>query len=71
MPESTPLQFDVTDLHSASGAAAIERAVHEVDAKAQVAVDLETKRVVIGSDGCAQDFADAIQKAGFVVRAAA
>jgi copper chaperone len=70
MAHSAPLQFDVPDMDCKGCVTSITDAVHRVDAKASVAADLETKRVVIGSDGEAQDFMAAIEAAGFTVKAA-
>ena len=70
MAKSTPMQFDVPDMDCQSCVRSITEAVHLVDAGAQVAADLTTKRVVIGGTGAAQDYAAAIEAAGFSVKAA-
>ena len=70
MAESTPLQFEVPDMVQRSCVDSIKKAVCGVDPAAHVVADLNTKRVVIGSDGRADDFAEAIAHAGFTVKAA-
>jgi copper chaperone CopZ len=71
MAKSTPLQFKIPDMDCQSCVASIEKAIHKVDADAHVAADLQTKRVIIGSDTAeAHQIAEAIEKAGFEVEAA-
>ncbi len=71
MAKSTPLQFKVPDMDCQSCISSIEQAVHRVDADASVAADLETKRVVIGSEkGEIHEMMAAIEAAGFAVEAA-
>jgi copper chaperone len=70
MAQSTPLQFDVPDMDCQSCVRSITEAVHRLDAGAQISADLATKRVVIGGTGEAQDYAAAIEAAGFSVKAA-
>jgi copper chaperone len=70
MAQSTPMKFDVPDMDCQSCVRAITEAVHRVDAGAQLSADLATKRVVIGGTGAAQDYAAAIEEAGFSVKAA-
>jgi copper chaperone CopZ len=71
MAKSTPLQFKVPDMDCQSCVKSIEDAVHKIDAAAHVAVDLETKRVVIGSETAeAHTIMQAIEGAGFDVQAA-
>jgi copper chaperone CopZ len=71
MAKSTPLQFKVPDMDCQSCIASIETAVHKVDADAHIAADLETKRVIIGSDKAeAHQIMEAIEKAGFEIEAA-
>lgn len=71
MAQSTPLQFEVPDMDCKSCVAAIERAVHKIDADAAVTADLATKQVIIGSHAEAHEMIAAIEKAGFAVKAAA
>jgi copper chaperone len=70
MAKSTPLQFDVPSMECESCIEAVTKAVHRVDPEASVAADLATKRVVIGGKGEPQDFIQAIQRAGFAIKAA-
>jgi copper chaperone CopZ len=71
MAKSTPLQFKVPDMDCESCVRSIEDAVHRIDSEAHVAADLETKRVVIGSETAeAHDIVAAIEGAGFSVDAA-
>jgi copper chaperone CopZ len=71
MAESTPLQFKVPDMDCQSCITSIETAVHKIDANAHVAADLATKRVVIGTaTAAAHDIMQAIEKAGFEIKAA-
>ena len=71
MSKSTPVQFDVPDADCQACVDSITAAVHRVDPRAEVSVDLETKRVVIGGEGDSHDFMQAVQDAGFEVKAAA
>ena len=71
MPNSTPLQFDVPEVHCQACVDAVTAAVRQVDPGAAVSVDLDTKRVVIGSASEAQDLVRAIEEAGYEVKAAA
>ena len=71
MPNSTPLQFDVPEVHCQACVDAVTAAVHRVDPGAVVSVDLDSKRVVIGSGSEAQDFIQAIEDVGYEVKAAA
>jgi copper chaperone CopZ len=71
MAKSTPLQFKVPDMDCQSCVKSIEDAVRKVDAAAHVAADLETKRVIIGSETAeAHALMAAIETAGFSVEAA-
>jgi copper chaperone CopZ len=70
MAQSTPLQFDVPGIHCDGCVKSITKAIKRVDPEAHVAVDLETKRVIIGSDAQAHEIAEAIQAAGYEVKAA-
>jgi copper chaperone CopZ len=71
MAKSTPLQFKVPDMDCQSCISSIEQAVHRIDADASVAADLETKRVVIGSEKAEiHEMMAAIEAAGFEVEAA-
>jgi copper chaperone len=70
MAYSTPLQFDVPDMNDESSVQAIQKAVRRVDPSAHVVADLESKRVIIGSEASAQEFAEAIAAAGFTIKAA-
>jgi copper chaperone len=65
-----PMQFDVPDMECQSCVKSITKAVHLVDAGAQVSADLTTKRVVIGGTGAVRDYAAAIEDAGFSVKVA-
>ncbi len=70
MANSTPVQFQVPGMHCQACVDAVTKAVHRVDADASVSVDLETKQVVIGGSAEAQDFMQAIEDAGYDVKAA-
>jgi copper chaperone len=70
MAHSTPLQFDIPDMKGKASTDSITKAVRQVDPTARVVADLDTKRVMIGSTANAQDFAEAITRAGFTVKAA-
>jgi copper chaperone CopZ len=70
MPDSTPLQFDIPDMDCASCVKSITTAIHKIDPAAHVTADLASKRVIIGATGDAQDYAAAIEGAGFTVQAA-
>jgi copper chaperone len=70
MAKSTPLQFDIPGIHCDGCARSITKAVQRVDPDAAVAVDVETKRVVIGSDADAHEIVTAIEAAGYEVQAA-
>jgi copper chaperone/Cu+-exporting ATPase len=71
MATSTPLQFDVPDMDGQSGARAITEALRRIDPNAHVVADLDTKRVIIGAQMNAGQAAEAIEAAGFKVKAAA
>jgi copper chaperone CopZ len=70
MAQSTPVQFEVPDIHCDGCVRAITRAVQKRDPAASVSVDLETKRVVIGGTQEAHDYAAAIEAAGYTLQAA-
>ncbi len=70
MANSTPMQFDVPEVHCQACVDSITQAVRRVDPEAKVSVDLESKRVVIGGGGEAQDYMQAIEDAGYDVKAA-
>jgi copper chaperone CopZ len=71
MAKSTPLQFKVPDMDCQSCVSSIEQAVHKIDSDASVAADLETKRVIIGSEKAdIHEVMAAIEEAGFAVEAA-
>ncbi len=69
MAKSTPIQFEVPGVRCDACIQAITEAVHRVDPDASVAVDLATKRVVIGGNGEAPEFMQAIEDAGYDVKA--
>lgn len=71
MAKSTPIQFDVPDADCQACIDSITQAVHRIDPEAEVTVDLESKRVVIGGKGEPHEFMQAVQDAGFDVKAAA
>jgi copper chaperone CopZ len=64
----TTLKFDVPDMDCQSCVRSITAAVHQVDAKAEVSADLESKRVAVSGTGSAEAFAAAIENAGFTAR---
>lgn len=70
MAESTPLQFSVPDMDGESCVVSITDAVKRLDGGASVAADLETKHVVIGSTKQANEVVQAIEQAGYTVKAA-
>jgi copper chaperone CopZ len=70
MAQSTPIQFDIPSIHCDGCVRSITKAVKRVDPEASVSADLDTKRVVIGSDHEAHEFAQAIEEAGFDLKAA-
>jgi copper chaperone len=71
MAQSTPLQFDVPGIHCDGCAKSITKAIKRVDPEASVSVDIETKRVIIGSGAAqAHEIAEAIEAAGYEVKAA-
>jgi copper chaperone len=70
MAQSAPIQFTVSDMDCQSCVSSITAAVKRVDAGASVAADLGTKHVVVGSSVEAHEIADAIESAGFTVKAA-
>ncbi len=61
----TELKSVVPDLDCQSCVRSITEAVHQVDAKAEVSADLESKRVTVSGTGSAAAFAAAIEDAGF------
>jgi copper chaperone len=70
MAESTPLQFEVPDMDCQGCVRSITDALKKLDPKAEVVADLETKRLVVGSSMSAAQAAEAIDAAGFEVKAA-
>jgi copper chaperone len=70
MAESTPLQFSVPDMDGESCVVSITDAVKRLDGGASVSADLETKHVVIGSTKQAHEVVQAIEQAGYTVKAA-
>jgi copper chaperone len=70
MAQSTPVQFEVPDIHCDGCVRAISKAVQKLDPAASVAADLETKLVVIGGTKEAHDYAAAIEAAGYSIQAA-
>ncbi len=69
MASETKLEVSVPDMDCSSCVRAITSAVHEIDPKATVAADLQSKKVAIGGNGAAEAFIEAIQGAGFSVSA--
>ncbi len=61
----TKLKFVVPDMDCQSCVRSITAAMHQVDAKAEVSADLESKRVTVSGTGSAAAFAAAIEDAGF------
>ena len=60
------VEFSVLDMSCGHCASTITSAVKRVDAAAQVAIDLETKRVRIeGSTHGAREFEDSIRRSGY------
>jgi copper chaperone/Cu+-exporting ATPase len=70
MAQSTFLQFDVPDMKRPREVRSIVKALRELDPKAEVLADLDTKRLTIGAQIDAGRAAEAIEAAGFVVKAA-
>jgi copper chaperone CopZ len=70
MAQSTPVQFEVPEIHCDGCVRAITRAVQKLDPAASVSADLATKRVVIGGTHEAHDYAAAIEAAGYTLQAA-
>ncbi len=70
MAQSTPLQFSVPDMDCQGCVSSITNAIKQLDADAEIYADLETKLVVIGSTVQAHEAAEAIEGAGFTVKAA-
>ncbi len=70
MAQSTPLQFDVPGIHCDGCVKSITKAIKRVDPEASVSVDIESKRVIIGSTAQAHEIAEAIEAAGYEVKAA-
>jgi copper chaperone CopZ len=63
-----PLQYDVPDREYC--AESITKALPQTDPAAHVVADLHTERVMIGSTANAQDFAEAMTRAGLTVKTA-
>ena len=61
----TMLQLQVNDMTCGHCVARVTKAVKEVDAAAQVEVNLEKKSVSIGSSHAAPEFEEAIREAGY------
>lgn len=59
------MELEIKDMTCGHCAGAVTKAVKEVDATAQVTVDLETRSVHIESSHEAGDFLPAIQEAGY------
>jgi len=59
------IEFRVDDISCGHCAAAITKAVKEVDAEGKVEVDLATKRVLIDSTHGAAELSAAIEEAGY------
>ena len=70
MAHSTFLQFDIPGLTRPQEVRSIIKALKELDPKADVLADLATKRVIIGAEIDAGRAAEAIEAAGFAVKAA-
>lgn len=70
MAESTPLQFDVPEIHGQGCINAITNALRKLDPDANVTADFKTKRVLVGAQIDAGRAAEAIEAAGFSVKAA-
>ena len=70
MAHSTLLQFDIPGLTPPQEVRSIIKALKELDPKADVLADLDTKRVIIGAGNDAGRAAGAIEAAGFAVKAA-
>ena len=70
MAESTHLQFDVPDIRGEACISKIIAALRKLDPHADVTADLKTKRVLVGAQIDAGRAAEAIEGAGFSVKAA-
>ena len=70
MAHSTLLQFDVPDMKRPREVRSIIKALKELDLTADVLGDLDTKRLIIGVQIDAGRAAEAIDAAGFTVKAA-
>jgi copper chaperone len=70
MAESTPLQFDIPDMVSEDNVRSITAALRKIDARTLVHADLGTKRLMVGAQIDAGRAAEAIEAAGFSVKAA-
>jgi copper chaperone len=70
MAHSTFLQFDVPGMGRPQQVRSIIKALKELDPKADVLADLDTKRLIIGAQIDAGRAAEAIEAAGFTVKAA-
>lgn len=62
------IAFEVNDMTCGHCAGAVTRAVKQVDAAAQVSVDLAAKRVGIQSSAAASALQTAIEEAGYSAR---
>lgn len=65
------LKLSVPDMSCSHCVSAVTKAVKDVDAAAEVAVDLDTKTVTIRSDATAEALAAALSEAGYESQPAA
>lgn len=63
-------EFQVEGMNCQHCVAAVTRSIHEIDAAAQVQVDLEHGRVVVTSTGTIDALRGAIDEAGYTVLSA-
>ncbi len=61
------LKFHVPDMTCGGCIKAITGAVHDIDAGATVAADLDTKQVIVVGSATADALAEAMRDAGFTV----
>lgn len=64
-------KLSVPDMSCSHCVSAVTKAVKDVDAAAEVAVDLDTKTVTIRSDATAEALAAALSEAGYESQSAA
>ena len=69
-PENSNLVLDIPKIRCGGCVASVEKAIHSVDASAQITTDIEARRVEVTTDADRQTLLTALDAAGYPAEAA-